>query len=697
MGVQKVLGSRDGEAGVSINEVRHRHDTLAGDDESQILAGADTPDILGGHQQAAGSLSTGWSGRVGAIGLVVLTTVVTIEILRMLFSVAYHASESMGSLPVGGIVILALAAPVLGGVLRRMLGASGLLLATVAALAVLRLALQFVRPVPFWLVLAAAATAVVTLTVELIALRTTGADGSLAAAAALITGVGLDTALRATGATWDIAWRDDVGARVLTIAVLVGLLASLAFAVRGGLTADHDDAGAGLVTFLVFPFLYLLVFYLQSPAFIDVSLGVAVAVGVAFALVEALLALGLLVVVGRRGLPPVALLAGSVLLAALAFELPQATGWSAALQILAAQAIAAALLGATAGAAKGEPRACSITVSALAGGAGAMVFAAGTLAFAMHTIQPLPVTNRVIPAAMGLLLGLSVWARPVAASSSPTALLGPGTPAILGGCLAVVGLVAAAGLALTAPGSRPTTITTAADGTRPLSVMTFNIEQGTTLGQLDLEQQAAIIESAHPDVVVMEEVARGWSLSGMTDEAEWFARRLGMHAVWSPAADNQFGNLVLSRVPVWGTQILPLDKGEDTQARSAALVTVDLGDGYDALIIGAHLTNGDDRHDTRAAAYESILQAWGGRPRTVLLGDFNTYPRAVPPGWPELSLPLDAGFRTTQDTEQCTVPTSNQNCPDWIFTSPDLSPTPVTVVVDRPDHRPITATVAIPR
>ena len=30
------------------------------------------------------------------------------------------------------------------------------------------------------------------------------------------------------------------------------------------------------------------------------------------------------------------------------------------------------------------------------------------------------------------------------------------------------------------------------------------------------------------------------------------------------------------------------------------------------------------------------------------------------------------------------MPTSNQNCPDWIFVSPDLTESEVQVVVDRP-------------
>jgi endonuclease/exonuclease/phosphatase family metal-dependent hydrolase len=230
---------------------------------------------------------------------------------------------------------------------------------------------------------------------------------------------------------------------------------------------------------------------------------------------------------------------------------------------------------------------------------------------------------------------------------------------------------------------------------RPIRVLTFNIEQGLTLGQLHLDQLAGYVEQADPDVVVLQEVGRGWALSGMTDGGEWFSRRLGMPFVWGPAADNQFGNVVMSRLPITDQQLLDLGKGHGTQDRSAILVSLDLGRGRDLGVIGTHLMNGSraPMHESRAQAYRDILDAWAGRPRTVFLGDLNTYPRDVPPGWPELNLPLDAGFRTNQDVDECTMPTSNQNCPDWIFVTSDLTQSPVTIVVDRPDHRPITAEV----
>ena len=134
------------------------------------------------------------------------------------------------------------------------------------------------------------------------------------------------------------------------------------------------------------------------------------------------------------------------------------------------------------------------------------------------------------------------------------------------------------------------------------------------------------------------------------------------------------------------------------QQRSAVFLTVDPGDGKPIHIIGTHLENGDEQQykAARSQAYRDIIAKWDGQSRTVFLGDFNTYPRDVPPGWAELNIPLDAGFHTPQDVDRCTMATSNENCPDWIMASPDVVLSPVTIVVDRPDHRPITALVTFP-
>jgi endonuclease/exonuclease/phosphatase family metal-dependent hydrolase len=493
-----------------------------------------------------------------------------------------------------------------------------------------------------------------------------------------------------------VAWRQDPAAWLLSIGLLAGLVAATVLVHRGDIAPADEDHGGPLVAFLLWPYLYLLVVTTQSPAFLDAAAGVPLAAGTALAAVNAVVGLLVLVAMSRIGLPRAGRALGGLAVSACAFVLPLATGAGAVVLALAAQVAASALLGAASGAERGE-RHTGIVRTGLASAGGAVLFAAGVLVYVLHTIQPLPVTNRVVPAVLGLLLALSVIARPVPDRRREVITTTPLVAWVAAG-VAVIGFVSAAALAATAPGTPSATLTPAADGSRALRVMSFNIDQGVTEGQLDLEQIAEQIEEADPDVVVVEEVARGWSLSGMTDEAEWLGRRLGMATVWSPAADAQFGNVVLSRLPISDARVVDLGKTAGTQARSFAVATLDVGDGQPVTVLGGHLQNGDDPaiHDERAASYRTILDAWGGRPRTILLGDLNTYPREVPPGWPELNLPLDAGLRTTQDVDRCTAPTSNQNCPDWIFTSADLPVAPVEIVVDRPDHRPIAATVTIP-
>ena len=79
----------------------------------------------------------------------------------------------------------------------------------------------------------------------------------------------------------------------------------------------------------------------------------------------------------------------------------------------------------------------------------------------------------------------------------------------------------------------------------PLDVVGAGIDDAVAVGPLDLEEVGRTIEAAQPDVVVIEELGRGWAVSGMTDEAEWLRHRLAMPYGWASANDNQFGNIVL--------------------------------------------------------------------------------------------------------------------------------------------------------
>lgn len=630
--------------------------------------------------------------RVGLV-VVALTALVAVQGLRAIFSVTYKVGESIGFAVAGACVVALFVAPVLAIPLRRLLAPRSLLIGSVAVVAAGRLVAQFVTPT-FALLAVVVASALLALTIVIAATRAHVAGGSVVVAVGVTVAVALDTILRATGITWDTIWRDDAGAWVTTIAVLAGLGVATTAAARIGIVPDRDDRHAGPSAFLLGPYLYLALFYTQSAAYVDSSGGVPVAVGLGVALAAAALAIAVIAVVGRTGLHRAAAAAIAVALVVLCWLLTGVTGPAAIAVALAAQAASAALLGHAAAAPRG-PDSASIGRTAGAFTGGGLTLGIATLAYTIHPLQPLPVSNRFVPAIVGATMLVALAARQrVQAPAGDAPAHGSRDVWYLAGAVAAAAVLVPVVVAVT----WPTADTVTLDG-RALKVMTFNIDQGVANGPLDLEEVARAIEAGNPDVVVVEEVGRGWAVSGMTDEAEWLRRRLGMAYAWAPANDDQFGNVVLSRLPILDSEAVRLPKGQGKQTRSALVVRVDPGDGEPIDIIGTHLENGDAQiyHDARARSYEEILSRWGRSTRTVFLGDFNTYPRNVSVGWPELELVLNAGFRTTQDTLQCTMPTSNRNCPDWIFVSPDGELSPVMIVVDRPDHRPIAAEVTFPR
>lgn len=614
--------------------------------------------------------------------LVVSAVVITLEMVRVLFSVGYHFADRVGWVPGGAVVVATFAAPLLLVPWQRLTRAAGLPILAGAVLAA-RLLVQLSHPVPYWLAAVGAGAGLMVIAQMISAKRPfILATGALA-------GLAVDTTIRAVGRTWDIPWRDDVIAWLLTVVLLAAFAVGIVIEQRRLISRSASSGGASaLSAVLLGPFLYLACFYSQSPAFLASSGRLPLAAGVAVALGDAVLALMVLAIGAGRNLPGGSArvrdwmaghtVIGAVLLAAGGAFLPTTTGgWAVALAV-GTQVVAAAVYGVVLREESTEDRTRKLPFLV---GTGFLLFGLLALLYQLSFLVKLPFPSRAVPAVAGALFGLAQLAR-----VRPPQLY-PGVRFAVRSMLALLVVVPLI-LVVSLPAlNRPSL----ARGS--VSVMTLNINQAVSEGQLNLDEVARIVEATNPDVVVLEEVGRGMAVSGMTDEAEWLRGKLRLPYVWAPAGDNQFGNLILTRLPVLARSVLALGKGAGTQDRSAALVRLDLGQGRDLLVIGAHLQNGSAAaiHQTRAGEYRAILQRWGGRGRTVLAGDLNTYP-----GWPELALLANSGFWTTQNTTECTLATSNRNCPDWVFVSRDLTITGVRVTVDRPDHRPLVATVAVP-
>jgi endonuclease/exonuclease/phosphatase family metal-dependent hydrolase len=503
----------------------------------------------------------------------------------------------------------------------------------------------------------------------------------------VVAGLGLDTALRLQGDTWDLPWRGGLTAWALTGLLVAASVVCLVW-MTGRRTGSHWERTSIRAGILFGPLLYMACFYTVSPGYVASSAGVSLPVGAAVSLGDVVLAAGALVI-GAGMIGPVwtprlrqltasyAIVAAAVL-AVLGALLPVLTGSIVIPVVVAVQILAALCYGLVL---TGDRHAPSGIAGCLALAGGALIFATLALLYQVSFLMELPFSARLLPAMAGALFALA-WR---AGSSVPQRC--PEFAWVAGSLLVLTGLVP------TTLAASASTVASVPPASPSVTVMTFNIDQAVRSGQLDLHEIGTAITASRPDVVVLQEVGRGMAVSGMTDEAEWLRQSLDLPSVWAAAGDNQFGNLVLTRLPVIDKEVVDLGRGAGTQDRSAAFVQLDLGGGHDLLVIGTHLQNGSAPalHVTRQQEYRAILDRWGGRPRTVLLGDLNTYP-----GWPELATLTTAGFHTTQDLSQCTMPTSNQNCPDWIFASADLSLSAVRVTVDRPDHRPVIGAVTLP-
>lgn len=80
--------------------------------------------------------------------------------------------------------------------------------------------------------------------------------------------------------------------------------------------------------------------------------------------------------------------------------------------------------------------------------------------------------------------------------------------------------------------------------------MTYNLHNGfNTDGNLDMEALARVIEENHPDIVALQEISKGWLITGRLDMLTWLSQRLSMPYVSGPTADPLWGNAILSPIP----------------------------------------------------------------------------------------------------------------------------------------------------
>lgn len=254
--------------------------------------------------------------------------------------------------------------------------------------------------------------------------------------------------------------------------------------------------------------------------------------------------------------------------------------------------------------------------AALALAGGWLVFAGSAFAFyALYDFRP------------------AMWGA--AALGAAAALVVPGASARVGRMTAaaasvLVGVVPVVALLLVAP---------PADAPPPLTfrLMVWNVNQGFNGDEVaDVDAVLQTIALENPDVVVLNEVTRGWLINERHDLLGVLAARLGMRYVFGPQIGDLYGNAILSRLPLADVERVhyPKEPGLRYQPRGAIVARI-----AGVTLLATHLDHNGDASRVRAAQVQSLLAALGGRAPALVAGDLNAVPESA-----ELALLAQAGF-----------------------------------------------------
>jgi len=615
------------------------------------------------------------------------TVALGLQAMRVLFTVLFGVRETRGIVPAAGIAAVVFLAPFGAPVLRRALGAGSAIGLSIGALALGVIWMQLAHPIQLWLVAATTAGALWSWTLLLHASRARSASGGSAFAVGALIGVGMDTAVHAAFLTWDPIWHAEPAAIATTGAVVAVALASLP-ATIGTIGSEARElpfrAVAPLSCLGAFMLLQLLV--VQNVAFVAARSGIS-SVDASIAIIAGEVTAIVLATRPPAG-PGGLLLAGAILTAAVLTLTWGDPGWLMVTSGMLGAAAVGPLLVAAAGGGQGASRPGAWR-TAVPIGLGTTGFLVAALAVQLDVVAPLPFPVEAIPVAAAVLLA---GAAAHSARGGSSAVLGVNASRALAIATVVTGAAVSIGLAVTASTPRPEVTRT-----RSIRVVSWNVHAAVDgSGQLVPDDVANTIASWAPDVVLLQEAVRGWPIAGTIDLAAWLTERLDMPIVWGPAADDGFGNLLLSSVPIDSAEVHRLVYGSGPQHRSAIVVDVTVR-GSAVRIVGTHLESGT--METRRAQIRTVLSAVSGSDSAIVAGDMNLQPSDAL----DVAMFRRAGLISAQDVagqgdrSTATDPGVAGDRPDWFFVTADLAVREFSIGSSRAsDHLPLFVTVFVP-
>jgi len=596
-----------------------------------------------------------------------------------------------------GLVLYALgtfALTLLAPVMRQWLGESGALMLSVGGLAVVRLAIQIVRSPLADLILATAGLGLLGWFLPMWCQSrrncTSQTDVPMLVVAFPLAFL-IDTGSRSLLLSYDLAWRDSLGATLvvaglvaMTLIVLWRDLKECPFSQTPDPGAEEPSLSWVFPLLGLGPWLYIAMSITHNPA----ALTAATGWGYTAAQVTMIgfTALGTIASVWVAGWSALqrwywAVFGGVLLVGALAFLVANVgPGWLwVGLASLNSWAALGEVLTSTT---RREPMHPGLWYSTV------VVF----LALVMLLIIVIMVSGYnllwMTPVA-GAILGLAaLWATRAEASREGTVLRARGT--LVAGSATIIMLTIGAWALL----SRPKQIIELPQPGEPLRIMTYNIHHGIDADLvMDLEAIADVIAAQNPDVVVLNEVNRARITNGFVDTLPLISQRLRMRYVFGAnPPDEQYGNALLSRYPIlaWDNTHYAHNTTEVRGLLRAVVQTA----GEPLTFYGTHLDHLASPKDARDQQVSEALAKWDGTPRAILLGDLNADPQA-----PELQSIYRAGFldvlaSTGQDDVFTSWNPASRRRIDYIFQTPDLPLHRAWVVPSRAsDHLPVLAEV----
>ncbi|HIE17536.1 MAG TPA: endonuclease [Dehalococcoidia bacterium] len=637
------------------------------------------------------------------LGITALSVLFGMQLLRVLVPGIFWilgARMDWGAIELGAIGLLIFLTAFLAAPLGRLLGNHRLIIVSGGGLALVRLLIQFWWGEPLFNLCLAIAGTIFFIIFLPACLENSRAQGAFAIshfALGLLVGLALDTAISGAFKTYDTAWRVELLPLLVTVLLVAAQLVLLSYATVTSARLTPSPAASGTSTWkaltwlAVGPFLFLELVVLQNiprlAALTDWSLPLAFMLILLAQLAGLAMATYFLSKV-RHNLWLWALGCGAGLIAVLAPGYQDSAELTALLllvgQILASTLIVIILMGITASAAKRQQP----TIS-LGNGAGMVLLLSFILAYyAVYDIS-LPYSNTLLePVAGGIIATCAVAGTAILPKQVLPRLKLWTVPA-----LSLLLLIVPLSMAIT--WQPPAAV---AGKGFPIRIMTYNLHNGfNTDGHLNMETIARVIERSAPDIVALQEVSRGWVVSGRLDMLTWLSQRLHMPYVFAPTADPLWGNAILSRYPVMAYSRFDLPPADLFIRRGFVAALVDLGNGDKLKVIATHLHHLEGDSDIRKEQAGTIVKFLDdvGHNRVVLLGDLNAEPSD-----PEMVLLKEAGLLDTCETMNpylaCTFPSENpRKRIDYIWISRDLVLQDIEVPFSTAsDHLPVIAVIS---